>query len=343
MALEKIKIKNFRNHKNLEIEFSPRITTIVGANRSGKSTILRALSWVATNRPLGNSFIKHGKSKSTVSLFIDGKKIVRSRGKNTNLYKVDDTKYEAFSNDVPSEVTKLLNISDVNFQTQHEAPFWLSKTAGDVSRQLNKIVNLDIIDKTLYNLAARIRKVNIEIDVVQNRLAGARQEKKELAFAKEMNKDLVVVEQFVADIQKTALKATTIENLIKLGSKYRQAKENAVFAVVEGRTALLKAKTYQDISSKVQLLHKLVETGYELQKVVESRPPSIKPLEKLKGKLEGIATKCFELKSLIELAKDNDNRIRQSKKEYRVAKQQFKTKMGRTCPLCGSQIKKKGK
>ena len=66
--ISKIKIKNFRSHKNTEIELSSGVNIICGDNDLGKSTILRALNWVNNNKPSGDSYITHGKNKSTVSI-----------------------------------------------------------------------------------------------------------------------------------------------------------------------------------------------------------------------------------------------------------------------------------
>ena len=48
MKLIKIKLKNFRNHKNLEIIFQDGITAIIGANGKGKSSIIEAIQFLFT-------------------------------------------------------------------------------------------------------------------------------------------------------------------------------------------------------------------------------------------------------------------------------------------------------
>ncbi len=45
MYISKIKIKNFRNLKDFEIELKP-FTTIIGENNVGKSNLLKAISLV---------------------------------------------------------------------------------------------------------------------------------------------------------------------------------------------------------------------------------------------------------------------------------------------------------
>ena len=44
MILNKVKIKNYRNYKDTEINFNDGINIIVGANNSGKTNILHIIS-----------------------------------------------------------------------------------------------------------------------------------------------------------------------------------------------------------------------------------------------------------------------------------------------------------
>ena len=52
MPIEKIEMINFRNHKNMVIDFSPGINIIWGENGSGKTSILEAV-YILSN---GKSF-----------------------------------------------------------------------------------------------------------------------------------------------------------------------------------------------------------------------------------------------------------------------------------------------
>lgn len=48
MLLNKIKIKNYRNYRDTEINFNDEINIIVGANNSGKTNILHIISLLST-------------------------------------------------------------------------------------------------------------------------------------------------------------------------------------------------------------------------------------------------------------------------------------------------------
>ena len=70
MPIEKIEMINFRNHKNMVIDFSPGINIIWGENGSGKTSILEAV-YILSN---GKSFktnklteaIKNGSTETTI-------------------------------------------------------------------------------------------------------------------------------------------------------------------------------------------------------------------------------------------------------------------------------------
>ena len=45
-SIEKIKLKNFKRFKTLELEFNQEINILIGDNESGKSSILSAINLV---------------------------------------------------------------------------------------------------------------------------------------------------------------------------------------------------------------------------------------------------------------------------------------------------------
>jgi exonuclease SbcC len=51
MQINRIRLVNFRQHENTEIEFGPGLTGIVGPNGVGKTTILEAIAWAMYGMP----------------------------------------------------------------------------------------------------------------------------------------------------------------------------------------------------------------------------------------------------------------------------------------------------
>jgi|19_taG_2_1085344.scaffolds.fasta_scaffold00070_77 DNA repair exonuclease SbcCD ATPase subunit len=146
--IESLFIKNFQTHEKMRVDFD-RVTTIVGPSDVGKSSIIRSLVWALTNAPSGTAFIRTGESSCAVKVLVDGHTVIRSRGKSNNEYKMDGAEFKAFGSNVPDSIADVINVLDVNLQGQFDSPFWLSLSAGEVSRRLNEVVDLSLIDKCL--------------------------------------------------------------------------------------------------------------------------------------------------------------------------------------------------
>lgn len=192
--INSITLHNFQVHEELTIQLDPHVTTIVGPTDAGKSAVLRALRWAALNTPTGESFVRHGSKCAKVVLRAGKHKVVRVRGSGVNTYRLDHKVYEAFKGGVPDDVANLLKLTPINFQRQHDGPYWFGETAGMVSRQLNQIVDLGIIDTTLANLASSLRKAYIEVSVVEERLEQAQAKRVQCKEALVLDTKLKVVE-----------------------------------------------------------------------------------------------------------------------------------------------------
>jgi DNA repair exonuclease SbcCD ATPase subunit len=193
-VLEAVRLTNFQRHERVVFKFDPHVTTIVGDTDTGKSSLLRALVWAMYNTPSGEEFLRHGADGVEVALRVDGRLIKRARG-TANTYSLDGKPFKAFGTDVPPEIAELLRVTDMNVQAQHDAPFWFSTGKAEVSRQLNQIVNLGIIDESLHRAALHIRHSRERVDVSRERLVAAKVRRDEAAVAVVMDKELAFVEQ----------------------------------------------------------------------------------------------------------------------------------------------------
>lgn len=162
--LEYVEVWNFQNHKHRRVELSPNVTCLVGDNDTGKSAFIRALLWAFQNAPVGDWMITWGHSKSRVKVGIDGHILLRSKG-SKNLYKFDGEVYQIERGQaVPDTIEKLVNIRPINVQTQLDPPFWFADSPGKVSRELNEIVDLDIIDYSLSNAQSAARSARAMVE-----------------------------------------------------------------------------------------------------------------------------------------------------------------------------------
>lgn len=155
--IESITLTNFQRHTKLHLDLQPGVNVIVGDSDAGKSSIIRALRWACLGGP-ATGLRGWGQETVRVALGIDSVRLVRFRTPDRNGYKLDGKVFEAVGTQVPDEVSRFLNVSDLHFQGQMDAPFLLGATSLESARLLNRVISLDLIDSTLSNLDSEVRR-----------------------------------------------------------------------------------------------------------------------------------------------------------------------------------------
>ena len=272
--IERLIISNFQCHDKLDIELDPNITCITGPSDVGKSSIIRALRWGSLNKPGGQSFRKHGISEGKdvqVSVQVDGHTIRRVRGNQQgNLFELDNKSFHAFGQDVPEEIINAVNLSEANFSLQHQPAWWFFLSAGEVSKQLNSIVNLELIDFSLANLASELRKAKSFVDVSEERLQSLKKEESNLSWVARADKDLLILEKLEAEKEETFNKKTRLEFLQTEVKKIREVQSLADQAVKEGSALVSKIEKLNTQKGKLNKLSGMHQSWQELCSKVTS-------------------------------------------------------------------------
>ena len=333
--LEKIQIRNFQAHSKLQVEFDSQCTTIIGPSDVGKSAIIRALRWVCTNKPDGQAFIKQGASGCSVQLFIDERKIVRSRGKGTNSYKLDGHELKAFGTNVPDTISQIVNLSPVNFQQQHDAPFWFSLSAGQVSRELNAIVDLGMIDDALAAAAKGLSSARSEAAVTEDRLEAAELRLKGLGWVKEAGAEFDKVQAIRAKHTRLATQRAILGRLTVSAQSHTEIRNRAIRTLSEARTALsLGLEARKAIRSRKKL-EALIGAAMDSQPV---SVPKIGPV-KLTAKAWKIANKRrVDLEFLIERVISQTAVVTLVRDHLLGANVDLKREMTGLCPICQKEL-----
>jgi exonuclease SbcC len=192
--IKSLELRNFQRHKKLKVKLAPGITTIVGSSDKGKSAIIRSLKWLARNKPNGSGFIHHDAKTAAVRLKTSRCKVVRRKGEAGNSYSLDGRKLKSFGSNVPTVVEQALALADVNFQGQHDNPYWFSLSAGQVSKELNAIVNLSLIDTSLKSAATIHRKAVDKKDVAREAYQTSKTVARDCKYVQQAAKDLELVQ-----------------------------------------------------------------------------------------------------------------------------------------------------
>ncbi len=297
--LEQLIIRNFQPYAEFILDLSPTVSCLIGRSDVGKSSILRALRWLCLNKPQGEAFLRDGQDCVSVRLKVDSHSILRERGSGLNGYSLDGHRFQAFGHDVPPEIASLLNVSELNWQRQHDSPYWLSLSPGQVSRELNAVVDLEVIDASLSFIASEVRSARSEVEVSEKRLAQAREERDRLAWVKEVAEDLERIGNICILLDANRLKSSRINDLLRAGERLTLEGDRLSLGLLEGFLALQKGE------------EALARTG-EAENVRILLDNSIR-LEEQRCQLEG---------SLADARKELEELIGE----------------GSLCPLCGQEV-----
>ncbi len=205
-----------------------------------------------------------------------------------------------FAEGVPSEVSHILNVDPLSFQRQHDAPFWFGDSAGDVSKQLNEIVDLSVMDTTLANLASMTRKARAEQGVIESRIKEATREKRALRHVQEANEDLRAVEALEKEWSQERFRASRLIVLLAEGGRHQETSGK--------RTTALGASE--------ELSH----------------------LESLESSWDRSKGKAKQLKEYVNVIRETMRVIQNTRESVKKAQGVLQKEMGTVCPLCGQSI-----
>lgn len=335
--IREIRLENFQAHEDLTVKFG-KITTIIGPSDSGKTSIIRALKWMLTNKPGGHGFIRDGSHTAKITLKVDERVMVRERrGTSKNKYHMDDQEYVAFGNEVPEPMAKVFNVNELNFQEQHDAPFWFTTSAGELSKRLNQIVDLSLIDSALSNVDSISRKTSTEVRLLEERKSELKIKKADLKWTKEATSDLEAIEKIASRVAGYAQRGSSLKEAISAIETHDKRYKQDRTTLHLGSEALLFGGCWSNDQSNLTLLEDRIEIIEQLEtEINQPLPASTKPLEELVVIIERLQTKKQSLDEAIENIEGIET---WDESELTKLEAKLKKAMGKNCPLCLQKIK----
>ncbi len=297
--IESLKIQNYQSHNDTELEFDKGVNVIVGASDSGKTAVLRALGWLVTNRPLGDSFRSSwgGATMVETKTSNSATSVVRMKSDGLNEYRLGKTTLKALKGEVPQEVDKILNLSNVNYQKQMDAPFILSMSSGEVARYLNQIVNLDKIDKALYEVGRRLREENTSLSFAQKNLKQTTEELERYDWIDGAEAEVCEIESIHAGI-------IDIEN---------------------------------DVAALVNLLDRIEDVGVQREQIQTTltMEPKVEEAVNLYEAIQKLENEVSWAQFALRKYSDTDTQLQVVSDTLGRAEKEFHKLMPDICPLCG--------
>lgn len=335
--LKRIRLKNFQMHQKTEIEIKDRILTIVGPSDVGKSSIIRALGFALLNQT-DESHIRKGKKQAEVTAFFGKDEITRVKGKNKNIYTMNGEEYKAFGKKVPSPIQQVVNVNETAFQKQFDPPFWVGLSPGQLSKELNKIVDLSVIDESLRKVNQLIRENNTEYKMERQHLKEIKQELDDLSWFPAFSRDYKNLKKRGKRLSRICEINVAVRTMLEKAITYQNSIDRRSEAILAADKLRLAHKRAKEARQHKKQLRSLVIKTAKITRIVSSEKINTEGLESLKQQQE----KLFQRKSVVQVLIDRMNAemkglsgtIKEIDRLHEIQKSSKKR-----CPVCGKPKK----
>lgn len=353
--IKSLHIKNFQSHSNTNLVLHPGVNVIIGESDTGKSAILRALSWLVRNKVDDKSFRSNWGGKTDVEIrFDDGNEVSRTQDKDNCYYLVNpdtgtDEEYKAFRSDIPEDIVEALNMDILNMSYQFDPPFLLSDSSGEVAKTLNKIADLNDIDTSISNIRKMVLANSREISGVEFQLEELEQHKKELSFLPEMEKDVTEFEQLLH-------KETQLLSQINVGHKLIDAISKTEEELKELDLFLAADKEVTKVSALVDREKSLTGQARGLESLIKAIETDSKDLEVLNlfllaetemkstlvliEKEFELSMKITQFERMIKSIEIQNAKLINYDCSIKLKSEYLQSVMPEVCPLCDQEIPK---
>jgi exonuclease SbcC len=333
--IQELRLKNFQRHKDLQVTFGPHITAIVGQSDTGKSAIIRAIRWLVEHRPI-SGLSTHGTDDTRVGIKTDKGLVIRFKDKKNYGYSVNGQKYLATGTQQPVPVSQLLAMEDINFQGQHDPVFLLSLTPGQMAKELNRIVDLSVIDESMAEINSRVTKTKAQVTAYQEEEARLVKGVEELLWVQEAVDKLTALDERATKLESAECRHAALEikvlRLTESDAKLQKYREMEDWLSLFVETV----RQYREHCSRRDSLKKVVDG------ILNRKFPSKKfydAIESLLARAETVAQmkqKRDRLAVLVAQAKSCNSSI--AIKDTEISQTQSQIKEIPVCPSCNRPL-----
>ncbi len=346
--IELIEISHFQGHKYSLLDLSPGVNVIKGQSHKGKSSIIRALVWAILNRPRGDGFrswLARPRDSVEVGIQMNNGFVVRERSSTKNGYHYEGNDLAAVKSEVPTEIQNILQMEDVNISSQFDLPFLLSDSAGDVARNFQNCVGLDIIDKIIKKIKQMTRQYKSEVKRLDESIKEKTEEIRSLSWIDQAGKDIEILQEFESGLKQ---KTTSVNGILEIFQEAQVTK-----AYIKGVGEWLKIEP--DVNNLIDLVEQKHQKRIKKAKIngivteIDLQKYRFKQLDK-KISIESDVDSCIILNErlsvrliqrskMVNLCTDigkAQNSLRKRTQEAEDTKRTFEAEMKKAgiCPLC---------
>ena len=348
--IRKVEIQNFQSHKNTVLEFILGTNVVIGESDAGKSAIFRAINWVITNRPLGDTFRSDWGGETRVAIYTaEGDVIERIKSSTKNLYIVNGKPLTAFGSEVPEQVSEILRMDKANIQSQMDVPFLLAVSPGEAARLLNKAASIDDIDYTISNLRGEYQKVSNNIKFNEGKLKDYEEKIKEYDNIPILEGKLEQLEDAEKEREKHEQKLDKLTQLvaevIRIYTELEKTK-NIRQMIQKFEQILSGYNDYKEQRKRLDKLEQIAQKAKARREYLKSTQyveDCIALVQKVYDEYREYQTKqqtLFKLKRIVGNMTTLNQSIQRIDREISQLGKEFRKLCPDECPLCGAKIRK---
>lgn len=343
MAFESLELFNFQPHEHILVGLDVFVTTIIGPSDVGKSSLLRGLEWVCLNQPQGLAIVRNctgddpwaGSKFVEAILKFDGHVLRRRRTSDDNLYILDGQEFRAFGTNVPEEISRLLAVHGICFVVQGEPHFWFSLTSGEVSKEINEIVDLSIIDRTQAAISKIVSIHRATSKVCADRLQAAKEQKKALAWVEQADADLSQIELALEAKQRHSKAVVELSAIIALISESRDKRNRLEAMRLQAVACGRQGAEALELSDRRAQLESILQSIDRARAVLKRGYPDLTELASAGRAYDSIRKRCIDLGNLIGRIKSSESRYIELVDIENQANADLWELGGDKCPVCG--------
>lgn len=332
--------KNFQVFKRAEFKLG-RVTTFTGKTGTGKSSALRMLTWVLTNQPPGDEFLgEWGEAPFVqVKADVDGHTVARRRSRAVNSYALDGQEFKSFLQGVPKPIADVVNVGETNFQGQFDPPLWFLDSAGEVSKRLNAIINLSLIDDVLTAAGSEVRQAKAEVSVCEQRITEAQAKVEELKWAKDLNDKLDNLDKLHETWQQLRLKGSQAAETRAKGILLRDRVRGLSWAVKRNERVVRLAEKALEAAEEWRRVFGALEQGRNLLLRVNKKSPDPARLADLYAKWKEQHDRLRVISTLVQSLETTSYQAETARMMIESEERQLKKLTKGRCPLCDSPLR----
>lgn len=343
--IKSLRVQNFESHEDTNLEFSPGLNVFIGESDRGKSGVFRAYKLLTQNKPGGDwmrPLFWDGATTITGEFINPDLILQRIKGKSENSYILNDEKPINAGTSVPQNIADLLDVDDVNLQTQIDRAFLMFETAGERGRILNRIAGLDEIESTLDNAKRDVSRLTNLWESEKATLKAKEKELEEFINIEDMERRVSLID----DMQKLlTFSGSRVQKLKKLGNGLKTLED-----AIDGKEGLLAAEsTLEDLKSRQQevttvqkRISKLRGLANDLSDIeedlrgesFEGAEPIFQRIKEAKVELDKYSARVKKLKRLSQQFRIIETDIQAAEVELK----DLQVKIPNVCTECGAEL-----